>query len=163
MNCSVWALADLVGVPPSDVLDLLRPYAARGWVEYDDDGQVDSVTMPEVAVALLPTLGFDVASYKGTGPAVAAGWARWSARWYRGDPLLLVVDSAVPSALPKSYVHVLIARDGLLFDNNVPDGLPGAEHPYAAAKVRVVLRLYDGGTAEVQNAGARRWPVVAVG
>jgi len=72
------------------MLDLLRPYAVSGWVEYDAAGLVISVTMPEVAVALLLSLGFRVASYRGTGPALAAGWARW----FPGAVLLLIADGA---------------------------------------------------------------------
>ena len=55
--------------------------------------------------------------------------------------------------------HVVIARDGNLLDNGNPNGLPGNAHPYAAARVRVALRVYD--AAEVRrDADARRWPIV---
>jgi hypothetical protein len=154
VNCAAWALAELAGLPAGTVLDLLRPYAERGWAEYDAAGLVIGVTMPEVAVALLPSLGFRVASYRGTGPPLAARWARWSARWFPGRSLLLIADGRDgPGG------HVLLARDGLLLDNGNSDGLPGLDHPYAAARVRVALRLYD--AAEVRrDADARRWPVV---
>ena len=151
MNCAAWAIADIIGLPAGrEVLDLLDDEV----VKYDDAGEVTGIMMPEAAVALFCGLGFHVASYKGTGPAFAVGWANWS-RWYRGAPLLLIVESAMPDAGPNDN-HALVARDGALFDNNVPDGLPGAEHPYAAARVRIVLRLCDAGTAD-----PRRWNVAA--
>jgi hypothetical protein len=153
MNCAVFAIAEIAGICDGAVLGLIR---ARGWVECDDDGRVDSVAMPEAAVAVLRELGHGVASYRGTGPATAEGWARWSARWYPGIPLLLVVDSAMPDAVAGD-AHALVARDGLLRDNNVPDGLPGAEHPHGNMRVRVVLRVYDNDAAT----HARRWATAA--
>jgi hypothetical protein len=157
MNCGIWAHANIAGLPAGrETLDLFRPYVDRGWVECDDAGHVVSIAMPETAVALLPSLGFRVASYAGTGPAFAVGWARWSTRLYRGVPLLLVVESMMPDAGAKD-THVLVARDGALFDNNVPAGRSGADHPYAAARVLNVLRLLVAGTAD-----PRRWNVAAV-
>lgn len=127
------------------MLDLFRACADRGWVRYGCDGQVDALKVVDAAVALLPTLGYRVAScYKGTGPDNAVGWARWSSRWYPDAPLLLEVDG-----------HALVARDGLLYDNNCPNGLSGAEHPYAAARVRVVLPVCK----NADEAIARRWVV----
>ena len=110
--------------------------------------------MPEVAVALLSTLGFRVARYTSVGPIIASGWARRSARWFPGAPLFLIVDSGAEIG-----GHALIARDGLLLDNGHPAGLPGRDHPYAVARVRVVLRLYDKAEAQ-RDADARRWPIV---
>ena len=52
MNCAAWALAEVAGLPAGAMIALLRPYADRGWVEYDAGGLITSVTMPEVAVAL---------------------------------------------------------------------------------------------------------------
>jgi hypothetical protein len=131
------------------MLDRIRLHADTGWIQYDAAGLVISVTMPEVAVALMPCLGFRVASYRGTGPALAAGWARWSARWFPGTTLLLVVD-----ATGGPGGHVVIAHDGLLLDNGNTDGLPGLDHPYCEARVRVALRFDE-------VADPRRWPIVS--
>ena len=37
--------------------------------------------------------------------------------------------------------------------------MDGLDHPYAAARVRVALRLCDGAEAR-RDADARRWPIV---
>jgi hypothetical protein len=76
VNCAAWALAEVTGIPADEMLDRIRLHADTGWIQYDAAGLVISVTMPEVAVALMPCLGFRVASYRGTGPPLAAGWAR---------------------------------------------------------------------------------------
>jgi hypothetical protein len=105
------------------MLDLLRPYADRGWVEVDAAGLVISVTMPEVAVALLPSLGQQVASYRGTGPALAAGWARW-------------FPGAAPDHRRRRTPggHALLARDGLLLDNGNRD-LPRSATAIGASRM----------------------------
>jgi hypothetical protein len=111
------------------------------------------VTLPEVAVAIMPRLGFRVVNYKGVGPLIASGWARWSSRWFPGTPLLLLIGG---DGCPGG--HVVIARDGLLYDNGNPDGLTGLDHPCASAIVRCVLRLYVDGDERVDP---RRWVVVS--
>jgi hypothetical protein len=150
VNCAAWALAEVTGIPADEMLDLIAPYHDRGWVKHDDLGRVLGVMMPEVAISLLPSLGFRVASYRGTGPAIASGWARWSSRWFPGAALLLIVDG-------RDGVHcghTMVARDGLLLDNGNTDGLPGLDHPYSEARVRVALRFDE-------VADPRRWPIVS--
>jgi hypothetical protein len=149
MNCAAWAMAQVAGISGDEMLDLLRPYAERGWVEYNPAGVVIRVMMPEVAVELLPTLGHRVASFKGTGPAQASGWARWSHRWFPGSSLLLIVDgNDGPGG------HVVISQDSLIRDNNNPDGLSGEDHPTPRRGwVSCVLRFDGAGDA-------RRWPIV---
>jgi hypothetical protein len=151
INCALWALAQIAGIPAGEMVELLRPYADHDppWVGFDAAGRIASgVIMPELAVDLMPGLGFRVASYKGTGPLIASGWARWSSRWFPGAAILLIVDTDVPGG------HVVIAKDGLILDNQNPAGLLGPNHPYADARVRVILRFDDG-------ADMRRWVVVA--
>jgi hypothetical protein len=143
-------LARIAGIDVDEMLERLRPYADRGWVEFDAAGLITSgVTMPETAVDLLPKLGYRVASYRGTGPAIASGWARRPRRWFPGIAVLLVVDTDVPGG------HAMLARDGMLFDNNNPAGMPGLDHPHSQARVRVILRTYAG-----DEVAERRWPIV---
>jgi hypothetical protein len=131
-NCALWALAEVAGIPIDQMLDKIRQYQDRGWVRFDPDGQlIGGVRMPETAIALLSSLGFRLASYESVGPLVAFGWARWSSRWYR---------------------HTLIVKEGRIYDANRPDGMPGEDHPCAAARVRVILRVIDDGAAV-----GRRW------
>jgi hypothetical protein len=144
VNCAAWALAEVAGISADELLNLLADWVDRR----------GGVTMPEAAVAVMPGLGFRVASYGGVGPSSASGWARWSARWFPGRALILVVD-----ADGRPGGHALIARDGQLLDNNVPDGLPSADHPYAEARVRVVLKFCKGDELP-KPADARRWPIV---
>jgi len=149
-NCALWALAEVAGIPIDQMLDKIRQYQDRGWVRFDPDGQlIGGVRMPETAIALLSSLGFRLASYESVGPLVAFGWARWSSRWYPGASLLLSVvhdDGGVPCG------HTLIVKEGRIYDANRPDGMPGEDHPCAAARVRVILRVIDDGAAV-----GRRW------
>jgi hypothetical protein len=145
VNCVCWALAYVAGIPADEMSELLRPFVDRGWVELDEAGQISEVRMlPQVAAALMP-----VWSFEKIGPIWPADWARWSVRWYPDTTLMLIVDSVSGSGF-----HVLLARNGLLLDNQNPEGLPGSDHPYADKRVRCILRFDDG-------ADTRRWaPVV---
>lgn len=91
---------------------------------------VAGVNTSRVGRAVLEELGYTIRPYRGdarTGPLRAhlATWARRSRERWPGRTLLLTTQS-----------HCLVALDGVVYDNWMPHGVPGEEHPYAKTTVR---------------------------
>ena len=91
---------------------------------------VAGVNTSRVGTAVLRELRYDVRPYR-TGSAAGplrvhlATWARRSRDRWPGRTLLLTTSG-----------HCLVALDGVVYDNWMPHGVPGAEHPYAKTTVR---------------------------
>lgn len=78
-----------------------------------------------VAVLSLRELGCHVRRYRGDslGSHVAT-WARRSADRYPGRALLIATRS-----------HALVIKDGRVYDNHLPAGAAGEDHPFAKCPV----------------------------
>jgi hypothetical protein len=148
MYCVPWALAHATNIRPEIIQVLLHRYSDQVIEEFDGiklDGPTPLVTlngdeiegvMPLVVLDLAPTLGFDTEHLDPDG-ASAGEWAAKHQTISDAPVLLLIVDDPVDT----DKTHMLLARDGKLFDVLNPNGHPPEHHPWGREIVRLGIGL----------------------
>jgi hypothetical protein len=78
----------------------------------------------EVAKDVLSELGYNCRMYRSNVRSHVATWARRSAERWPGQALLIATRT-----------HALVIQDGTVYDNHMPLGAPGVQHPFARTTV----------------------------
>jgi hypothetical protein len=116
----------LVAITGADFASVIHPALNRHARNDTLTGVVTASTMA-AARATLVELGYKVRPYKHAKLGTVATWAKRSVELYPGRVLML----AVPQ-------HVVIIKDGRVYDSWTPHGAPGATHPYTKDRVHNV-------------------------
>ena len=118
--CVPSALVCLTGAPWDAVI---HPALNRHGGESDLTDIVVGARL-SVAVEVLDELGYRCRAYRGTNPhALVRTWAKLSKEKYPGHALFVRVVG-----------HVLVVKDGLIYDNHSPHGAAGDKHTFSNTK-----------------------------
>lgn len=118
--CVPSALAAITG---ADVESVLHPALNRHGCEPSLTDIVVGVYR-HVTLDVLWELGYAARRYKGKRRQHVSTIARMSAERWAGHTVLVFTNE-----------HALVVRDGRVFDNHMPHGPTGKDHPYSAAPI----------------------------
>ena len=119
--CVPSALQALTGADLQSVIYPALNRHAKRWGLLD----VCAGEQMESAEGVLSELGYNCRMYRGEQlRAHVATWARRSAERWPGRALLIATRT-----------HALVVQDGTVYDNHMPLGAPGAQHPFARTTV----------------------------
>lgn len=121
--CVPFALSFISGKTPNEIAELVKE-------ERGDSRAVRDVSNFIWHVVLKVALGFKITAEVRRPGMTIRKWAANRAKW--GDKSTWLITKAG---------HLMVYRDGVIYDNHRPSGSPASIHHYAGSRLRAALQV----------------------